>query len=193
MLYAGRKFDIRVWVLFTHELKVYFFKQGYLRLSSYAYHVNPNRIDDANVHLTNNAVQKHNTDYGKYELGNQRNFKHLEKVVEQAGGKYTQVIAEIKYAVRLSALSVRKKINRLERQWRFEIFGFDFMLDYLCKPYLIEVNTNPCIEESSPLLTSLLPRMLDDAFCLTLDQIFETHKTDYNYVVDNELNSENLW
>jgi D-alanine-D-alanine ligase-like ATP-grasp enzyme len=33
-----------------------------------------------------------------------------------------------------------------------EIFGFDFFLDELFNVYLIEVNTNPCIEESSPLL-----------------------------------------
>jgi len=35
----------------------------------------------------------------------------------------------------------------------FEIFGFDFMLDEDFKVYLIEVNTNPCLEtNSSPLM-----------------------------------------
>jgi D-alanine-D-alanine ligase-like ATP-grasp enzyme len=33
-----------------------------------------------------------------------------------------------------------------------EIFGYDFILDSDLKTWLIEVNTNPCIEESSPLL-----------------------------------------
>jgi hypothetical protein len=53
------------------------------------------------------------------------------------------------------------------------------MLDENAKLWLIEVNTNPCIEESSPLLVTLLPRMLgiwkiilDDAFKLTLDKMF---------------------
>jgi hypothetical protein len=67
------------------------------------------------------------------------------------------------------------------------------MLDVNCKPWLIEVNTNPCIEESSRLLESLLPRMLDDAFCLTLDRIFETEKKGYNYSIDNEYSTDNLW
>ena len=62
-----------------------------------------------------------------------------------------------------------------------EIFGYDFILDLDYNVWLIEVNTNPCIEESSPLLEMLLPRMIgrskinhhvDDAFVLTLDQIF---------------------
>lgn len=37
--------------------------------------------------------------------------------------------------------------------------------------WLIEVNTNPCIEESSPLLEMLIPRMLNDAFKLTIDKV----------------------
>lgn len=64
-----------------------------------------------------------------------------------------------------------------------EIFGYDFMLDENCNPYLIEVNTNPCIEESSQLLETLLPRMLDDAFSLTIDRVFDTDKKGYNYTI----------
>ena len=41
-----------------------------------------------------------------------------------------------------------------------EIFGFDFFIDEDFAVWLIEVNTNPCIEESSPILEKLLPRML---------------------------------
>ena len=37
LLIDNRKFDIRVWVLFTHELKVYFFREGYVRTSSSTY------------------------------------------------------------------------------------------------------------------------------------------------------------
>lgn len=46
------------------------------------------------------------------------------------------------------------------------------MLDSQHKPWLIEVNTNPDLEESSKLLKQLLPRMIDDAFKLTLDVVF---------------------
>ena len=53
-----------------------------------------------------------------------------------------------------------------------EIFGYDFMIDSNLRPWLIEVNTNPCLEESNALLRQLIPRMLDDAFKLTLDVMF---------------------
>ena len=51
------------------------------------------------------------------------------------------------------------------------------MIDKDLKPWLIEVNTNPCLEESSALLKQLVPRMLDDAFKLTLDVIFPPLKS----------------
>ena len=34
----------------------------------------------------------------------------------------------------------------------FEIFGLDFMIDDRLKPWLIEVNTNPCLELNCALL-----------------------------------------
>ena len=73
-------------------------------------------------------------------------------------------------------MAVKKKINLEERKFCFEIFGYDFILDENLHVYLIEVNTNPCIEESSPLLEKLLPRMIDDALKLTVDLIFQAKR-----------------
>jgi len=46
------------------------------------------------------------------------------------------------------------------------------MFDDDFKPYLIEVNTNPCLELSSPLLARLIPNMLENAFRITADPMF---------------------
>ena len=51
----------------------------------------------------------------------------------------------------------------------FEIFGFDFLVDSQYQTWLLEVNTNPCLEESCPYLQQLLPRMINDALKLTVD------------------------
>ena len=59
----------------------------------------------------------------------------------------------------------------MNNKFTFEIFGYDFMIDNMFNIWLIEVNTNPCLEESSPLLQKLIPRMLNDAFRLTIDKI----------------------
>ena len=68
--------------------------------------------------------------------------------------------------------SAESKINPNNRKFCMEILGYDFMIDENCKPWLIEVNTNPCLEETSQLLNQYLPRMLDDAFKLTIDVVF---------------------
>lgn len=74
MLFRGRKFDIRVWVLVTHEMKVYFFREGYIRTSSEKFSLEPENISNKFMHLTNNAVQKTGNTYGAFEQGNQVSF-----------------------------------------------------------------------------------------------------------------------
>jgi len=69
-LINGRKFDIRIWALVDHEMNLYVFKEWYVRLSSETFNLNENQIDNQYVHLTNNAIQKHSTKYGKQEKGN---------------------------------------------------------------------------------------------------------------------------
>ena len=67
-------------------------------------------------------------------------------------------------------------MNLQGRKYCFELFGYDFIIDSNLKPWLIEVNTNPCLEESSSLLRILIPRMVDDALKLTLDVIYPPKK-----------------
>lgn len=54
----------------------------------------------------------------------------------------------------------------------FELFGYDFMIDEDFNVWLIEVNTNPSLDESSSYLTQLIPRMIDDLVKLTVDRMF---------------------
>ena len=56
-----------------------------------------------------------------------------------------------------------------KRKQCFEIFGYDFIIDSDFNVFLIEANTNPCIEESSSILKVLIPRMINDALTLTID------------------------
>jgi hypothetical protein len=37
----------------------------------------------------------------------------------------------------------------------------DFMIDEELKPWLIEINTNPCLELSCPLLSRLIPNIIE--------------------------------
>lgn len=62
------------------------------------------------------------------------------------------VLPKMKYISALTLATVKKKINSNKRKLCFEMFGFDYFLDEDYNVFLIEVNTNPCLEESSGLL-----------------------------------------
>ena len=96
LLIRNRKFDIRVWLLVNQDFDLFFFSEGYLRLSAIEY-----QIDDlANdyVHLTNNAIQKNCPQYGEHEEGNQLSFADLRSYLQQVGVDFDQhVLARMKH------------------------------------------------------------------------------------------------
>ena len=68
----------------------------------------------------------------------------------------------------------------------------DFLVDSSFKPWLLEVNTNPCLEVSCPVLERLIPRMLENMFRLAVDPIFQPmeeglSRTLSYYIPDNIL------
>jgi len=59
LLYYGRKFDIRVYMMMTinnGKIKGYWYQEGYVRTSSFLWNIND--IEDKYIHLTNDAIQK---------------------------------------------------------------------------------------------------------------------------------------
>jgi tubulin monoglycylase TTLL3/8 len=68
--------------------------------------------------------------------------------------------------------AVYGKIDPKRRINTVEIYGYDFMFDEDFKVYLIEVNTNPCLELGCPLLARLIPAMVENALRLTVDPLF---------------------
>ena len=83
---------------------------------------------------------------------------------------YDQFQASMIQIICNSIKACRSKLTK--QDYTFELLGFDFLLDELLNTILIEVNTNPCLEESNHLLKKLLPRMIDDLLNVVSDPIF---------------------
>ena len=203
LLYNGRKFDMRIWVLLSYDMKVYIFKEGHLKATSFNYSL---ENKDFFVHLTNYSVQKYSNNFAKFEVGNEISFDQFQVSLFKDYNLYVDVrkdiLNKIKNIVGISMKAIKNKININNIKGSFEIFGYDFMFDVDMNPYLIEINTNPGLEISSPLISKLVPRMIDDALRLTIDAVFGTIYSSDRYGkdgyispfhVNGYLDSENLF
>lgn len=75
MLYHGRKFDVRHFLLITSInglIKAYWFKEGYIRTSSEYF--NLTNISDKYIHLTNDAIQRSAKTYNMFEPSNKVSY-----------------------------------------------------------------------------------------------------------------------
>lgn len=190
-----RKFDIRCYAMITCYngiIQGYYYNEGYIRTSSKPFSLQ--NVENKYIHLTNDAIQKYSEDYGKYENGNKMSYGEFQKYldanyqnrpvdfIEEVGSKIKDIVTDtIKCAV--------PKIMKKMHCHTFEVFGYDFLLDENLKPWLLEVNTNPCLEISSSHLARIIPSMLDNAFQLTLDSIFQinfTLKNDMSAITENK-------
>ncbi|XP_056588553.1 probable tubulin polyglutamylase TTLL9 isoform X3 [Triplophysa dalaica] len=140
-LIAGRKFDLRVYVLVT----------SYVPLKAWLYH----------VHLTNVAVQKTAPDYDP-EKGCKWQMHQLRRYLTAKHGLDTvqTLFQEIDNIFIRSLLSVQKTI--INDKHCFELYGYDILLDQDLKPWLIEVNASPSLTASSQEDFDMKYRLLED-------------------------------
>ena len=202
LLYCNRKFDIRIWVLFTYMLKIkkfeaYVFKEGHLKASSESFDINSL---DLFIHLTNYSVQKYSKNFSKMEIGNEISFNSFQKELDKKSNGIINfkkdIFEKIIKIIAITANIAKNKINRFNRKNCFEIFGYDFILDEDYNPFLLEINTNPGYEISSPIIEMLVPRMIDDALRLTIDKAFERkdkYKSYSQFHVDDYKDAEIMW
>ena len=200
LLYKGRKFDIRIWVLFIfkdEKLSLYVFKEGHLKATCDRFDINSSNIY---IHLTNYSIQKNNSNFSKEEIGNEISFQEFQNDLNNNEkikvNFYKDIFPKICNIIKITGNSVKTRINLSNKNNCFEIFGYDFIIDSNYNPFLLEVNTNPGFEESSPLIKILIPRMIDDAFKLTIDTLFkieDTFNKNSSFPVNGYKDDENMW
>ena len=88
--------------------------------------------------------------------------------------KFDIMIEHMKFLIQISLKAVSKKLTKVSPVLCFEIFGYDFIVDNEFRPWILEINDNPGLCISSPVIAKIIPRMLDDAFRLTIDVVFNT-------------------
>ena len=155
--------------------KFYWYSEGYLRTSSQIYDLND--LEDPYIHLTNDAIQANGDNYGKYEKGNKVTYHEFQRYLDinYPNEKYSVsgLVEKMKSIATEVIEATYFKIDPYRKECSFELFGLDFLIDSSFKPWLLEVNTNPCLELSSPVLERLIPRMLENLFRIAVDPVFQ--------------------
>lgn len=187
-LIEGRKFDIRCYILVTTVngmLKGYWYEDGYIRTSSTEYSLED--VDNLMIHLTNDAVQKNHQSYGKFQDFNkvrkmiiQVSFEGFRRYLKRTGSNpdsFNQAYSKMKNIAHDLISSACAKIKR--KQYTFEVvivriqlFGLDFMLDQQMRPFLIEANSNPCLDNSGVILGKLIYQLIDNVLMTAVDPLF---------------------
>ncbi|TMW58367.1 hypothetical protein Poli38472_009926 [Pythium oligandrum] len=161
LLICKRKFDIRQWVLVTDwdPLTVWFYDDCYLRFSSEEYSMDD--LGDQYVHLTNNSIQKYSdkfndvytTEDGAMHVeGNMWHSDDFQQYIRDTLGRgdvfNRDMQPRMKQIVVQSLQCVQDMVQH--RKNCCELYGYDFMVDETLRPWLIEVNSSPACDYSTP-------------------------------------------
>ena len=93
--------------------------------------------------------------------------------------------------LKLQNLQTADQIQRDLIKNQFELLGYDFMIDNDMNVFLIEVNTNPCLDTSPcPLLQRLITQVLDQTFKLAVDPFLQGR--DIQYAQSHEMSLTEL-
>ena len=110
-------------------------------------------------------------------MANKLSFSDFQKFLDTFHGEKwidfkRDLLPQIRSIIADTMKAVSGKIDPNMRSNTFEIFGYDFMIDEDFKIYLIEVNTNPCLDQWCPLLSRVIRSMLENALMIWLDPMF---------------------
>eukprot|EP00606_Chrysophyceae_sp_TOSAG23-5_P001593 GSChrysophyteH2.ASY1.ANO1.871.1 assembled CDS len=179
LLVAGRKFDIRVFRKAVKaedkQLQAYFYNEPYVRTSWKPYTLDD--ITDRECHLTNDAIQKKAEGYGQFEDGNKLTLHGWQDTItrDYANAPPNVVHGSIWPKIKeLTALSINAGLAKLEKtsvNKSFELLGYDYMVTEDFQPLLIEVNSNPSLELSCPLLSRLILELVNAVFKTSVDKL----------------------
>tara|TARA_B100000795_G_scaffold214969_1_gene168783 strand:- start:75 stop:1499 length:1425 start_codon:yes stop_codon:yes gene_type:complete len=174
---TGRKFDIRQFVLVTHDYQVWMYRDSYVRTCTDAYE--PGNTSDLGMHLTNDYVQKTLPSFGQFEDSNKLSFEQLQALLDARplpDGTTLSVQLDIWPRMRTIVAHTFACVIPLfasapSRGHSFELYGLDFMVTDDGAVLLIEANTSPALFQRGAYLTEMLPRLIEETFQKAIDQV----------------------
>ncbi len=176
LLLHGRKFSLRIYVIYFSPSEVYLSPYGLVKLASSRMDINLEGID-ASLHMTNSG---RDVDMEQHDL------TYLNAYLEKEGKSFQDFWRKIQFAVQqvLAVYQLERKEKVMEWDGRREglgipkIMGFDFVVDSQINPWLVEVNRFPGLEPRDSSDQSVKHRVVYDAWLCAMERHPSKSKTD---------------
>ncbi len=167
LLVAGKKFDLRVWVLVTSwaPLIVWVFPECLARFCPHAFSLN--ELQNKYRHLTNVSLNKGLMGAVGDVTWSAEGIREAVDAQFHAGFWEAEVWPKVVRTCALAFISAQGVIE--QQDGCFELFGCDVALDERGHPWLLEVNTSPDLRHSTPSKKAITPTLVDDTMKLVLD------------------------
>ncbi|EZA61973.1 Tubulin polyglutamylase TTLL13 [Ooceraea biroi] len=176
-LIDGYKFDLRIYALITScdPLRIYVYNEGLARFATSKYK-EPSGHNTSNMfmHLTNYSVNKHSRMYIiDDEIGSKRKISTLSKWMKARDVDVDELWDKIDGIITKTVLAAYPVLKHSYHACFpmhnktfacFELLGFDILLDWKLKPYLLEVNHSPSFHTDTQLDKDVKEALLTDTF-----------------------------
>ncbi|XP_043643973.1 tubulin polyglutamylase ttll6 [Drosophila teissieri] len=200
LLIDGYKFDLRVYTLVTSvdPLRIFVYNEGLARFATQKY-VPPTIGNSHNVfmHLTNYCLNRRNSQYmvgNGPEAGSKRKLSAFNKWLLDHNYDVSEFWASVDDAIIKTLISAWPTLKHNYNvcfpkhdkiQASFQLLGFDILVDWKLKPYILEVNHTPSLsadesvdmEVKRPLIRDTL-NMLSTAL-VDKEQIIRDDRTEH--------------
>jgi hypothetical protein len=175
----GYKFDLRLFVLVTSfkPLEAFIYTEGFARVSTDKYSLDPADMENKFIHLTNSSIQKLNEkgisndnplmDNAEDSGGSKISLKGphgLWKRLEGRGFNIQTLWKNISLVVLKSLVMIDEKMSH--QPCCFEVFGYDVLIDTQLRCWLIEVNASPSMARENNLDVRVKNTMIRDTISL---------------------------
>ncbi|ORX54877.1 hypothetical protein BCR36DRAFT_13404 [Piromyces finnis] len=165
LLISGYKFDLRCYVMVkgTYPLNIYLYEEGLARFATNKYDTDD--ITNVFSHLTNTSINKLspelNNTKDKVGPGCKWSLKKLRSYFKENKINFEIIWNKIKAIIILTLLPAIYETKDDNSQC-FELFGFDIIIDNSLKPWLLEVNLSPALNNECYIDTIVKTALLND-------------------------------
>ena len=179
-LINGLKYDLRLYVCVTcyDPLRIYLYREGLVRFATQSYTTAKKSVQKRYIHLTNYSVNKRAPNYQFNQMaqmddqGNKWSHTALRRMYGEMGIDSEMVFARIKDVIIKTIMSAEPLLVNSVVQYTknrgncFELYGFDILLDENLRPWLMEVNVSPSLNNGSPLDKRIKTALMTDIYSL---------------------------